>query len=305
MIRTINILPSPVSTVIFLLHLVFSCFVQQHYQKLIIIYLAIDPSFFNEEPILYESFKNGLNPTPANNTGLWVLDNEDFIRWRHDNSAGLFCLFAPPQCGKSVISRALVDKLLPDKVPNAQIIHFFFKDNNKQNSSITALRAMLLQIFSLNDASLHEILARDYAVKGNALKDSFEDMWRLFIKLVKASKVDDTICVLDGLDECKDSDRSVLIEKLNELHAEHQTKSSTSTGSLSRLRFFVTSRPYDEISWDLEGSHLYAHDHSERIQTEIQDVVQIKVRDLARKFALRPETQQMARASLSEGDDRT
>jgi hypothetical protein len=62
---------------------------------------------------LYETQKN-MNPGREPETCLWFLKNSRFLDWRDKSVSCLLWVTADPGCGKSVLSRALVDERLLD-----------------------------------------------------------------------------------------------------------------------------------------------------------------------------------------------
>ena len=97
----------------------------------------------------YETQKN-LNPEREPETCLWCLEDERFLDWRDKSTSCLLWVTADPGCGKSVLSKALVDERLLESTPNdTTICYFFFKDtSDEQRSSASALSATLHQLFS-------------------------------------------------------------------------------------------------------------------------------------------------------------
>lgn len=70
-----------------------------------------------------------------------------FLAWRQETTANLLWVTAGPGCGKSVLSKTLVDEgLLYSEKPDtktAAICYFFFKDDVERGSGVNALRSIL------------------------------------------------------------------------------------------------------------------------------------------------------------------
>jgi len=94
----------------------------------------------------YEQFKN-INPDRVEQTCLWVLSHPMYQHWRDSATDGLLWISADPGCGKSVLSKSLVDEELRSGTIGSTVCYFFFKDNDEQNSLATALCALLHQLF--------------------------------------------------------------------------------------------------------------------------------------------------------------
>lgn len=101
----------------------------------------------------YEEQKN-INSLPSPGTCKWVLDHQKFQSWRDSPRNDLLWISADPGCGKSVLSRMLVDQTFTGNDCNdhlfeqPSVCYFFFKDNETQDKLATALCAILHQLFS-------------------------------------------------------------------------------------------------------------------------------------------------------------
>lgn len=91
----------------------------------------------------YEAYRN-INPRRVEGTCRWVLDHRKFREWKVNNHTNLLWLSAGPGCGKSVLSRALIDDVLV-RDTSATICYYFFKDSEEQNSAATAICGCGLQ----------------------------------------------------------------------------------------------------------------------------------------------------------------
>ena len=105
---------------------------------------AVDISFFKTSD--YESFKDDLNPERTPNTCEWFLQHAQYRQWHDSDHDDLLWLSADPGCGKSVLSKVLVDEGLATGKCGLTL-HFFFKDNADQSSAATAMCALLHQLF--------------------------------------------------------------------------------------------------------------------------------------------------------------
>ncbi|EED23384.1 ankyrin repeat-containing protein, putative [Talaromyces stipitatus ATCC 10500] len=104
-------------------------------------------------------------------------------------------------------------------------------------------------------------------------------MWRIFMATISDGTFRNTICVFDALDECRDRDKKLLIEKLRGFHVRRLATQR------NWLKFLVTSRPYDDIQ-DLfrpvidlfPQIHLRGEEENDQIRREINLVVKVKRR---------------------------
>ena len=150
----------------------------------------------------YEQFKNR-NPTRLEDTCQWVFQHERFQNWQQSNFSSLLWISADPGCGKSVLSKSLIDKDIKPTTSRA-VCYFFFKEDSEQQKSITnALCALLHQFFGQKWQLIHHALA-DYVAEGSHLPKSFYKLWNILTRAMTDPRAGEVICVLDALDECEE-----------------------------------------------------------------------------------------------------
>ncbi|KAF2179624.1 hypothetical protein K469DRAFT_730556 [Zopfia rhizophila CBS 207.26] len=135
-------------------------------------------------------------------------------------------------CGKSVLSKSLINKDLRYTNSHATCYFFFKDDNNMQKTPAAAFSALLHQLFSQKQSLIKYALS-DHAKEGPNLLQSFHKLWNILTEAANDSKAGEIVCVLDALDECKESGRYDIIATLNAFH--------------KTLKFLITSRPYLDI----------------------------------------------------------
>jgi hypothetical protein len=96
---------------------------------------------------------------------------------------------------------------------------------------------------------------------------------------------------LDALDECQPADRQWLVEMLSGFYT--QTSPSRSTARRGRLKFLVTSRPYDDIQDrfqqipdHLPAIRLRGGEENDQIHQEIDLVIRKRVAEMAKALEL-------------------
>ncbi|KAF3073748.1 hypothetical protein CFAM422_003956 [Trichoderma lentiforme] len=243
----------------------------------------------------YERYKN-INPERVPGTCMWFLTDERFLTWRDKKSGDLLWVSAGPGCGKSVLSKALIDErhLSPDTtvtissstitVSESIICYFFFKDGGEgKMDSAQALCAILHQLFIHTPQLMAHALASHKKYSQDLMRRT-DELWRIFLDCVDSSPVP-TICLLDALDECEEEGRTSLTKKLCDLYL------NTNSSTPPRLRFLITSRPYEtfKMSFDrLTASPAYLHfdgdDKSGQIGQEINLVIDVRVDYITSSF---------------------
>jgi ankyrin repeat protein len=233
----------------------------------------------------YEDGKN-YNPLRIPGTCEWFFQGDVLRNWRNSDRSSLLWISADPGCGKSVLSRALIDEnRLSTNITTSTICYFFFKDGDERRMSATdALCALLHQIFAHDPTgTLIQNAINEHRKYDENLAQNFSELWRLFIKCVSSPVVGEIFCVLDALDECSVNSRD-LIDKLKEFY-------SHPSSSTSKLKILITSRPYDNIEelfrkfpdtkayWRLDGD-----EKSAEISEDINRVIDAKLEELTHSF---------------------
>jgi ankyrin repeat protein len=254
----------------------------------------------------YEQFKN-INPNRVEQTCMWVLSNSLYQRWQDSANDNLLWISADPGCGKSVLSKALVDEELPSGANGSTVCYFFFKDNEEQNSLATGLCALLHQLFQ------HQLHLIKHAIpawdkNGSKLQQETDELWRILLAVTSDPTARNTVCVLDALDECRDADRNDLIAKLARFHADAASQGPRQ----SWLKFIVTSRPYDDIQRgfqhmpsSLPAIRLRGEEENASICKEINRVIHVRVLQLASELGLRESTSSRLEQTLLAMEHRT
>ncbi|TGJ75468.1 hypothetical protein E0Z10_g10990 [Xylaria hypoxylon] len=236
----------------------------------------------------YEGYKD-FNPGRVEGTCEWFLNDDRFREWRDSSTSRLLWVSAGPGCGKSVLSRALIDEhRLSTNVMTSTVCYFFFKDGDEHRMhSTNALCAILHQLLTQDPSgNLIKDALPSHKSYGKALVQNFSELWRIMVRCAESPDTGEVVCILDALDECEKNSREQLIRKLKEFYCEQHNLSK------SKLKFLITSRPYADLEasfrkfstaasyWRFDGD-----DKSEQISQEINLVIDIKVKEIASCFA--------------------
>ena len=255
----------------------------------------------------YEDDKN-YNPLRVPGTCEWFFEGNDFRNWRDSDSSSLLWISAGPGCGKSVLSRTLIDEnRLSTNITTSKICYFFFKDGDERRVSATdALCALLHQLFTHDPTgTLIQNAVISHKNHGENLAHNSSELWRLFIQCVDSPELGEVVCVLDALDECNSYSMRQFLGNLKEFYSTPQLPSST-----SKLKFLVTSRPYDRLEASFEDFphttaflHFDGDDMSAEIINDIDLVIDAKLQKVARNFKERD--RQMISKEIKDKKNRT
>ncbi|KAF2815263.1 FabD/lysophospholipase-like protein, partial [Mytilinidion resinicola] len=254
----------------------------------------------------YERHKDR-NPDRVKGTCQWFLEHSHFQNWYQNNTSSLLWVSADPGCGKSVLSKSLVENELKS-TDSRTICYFFFKDDDDKQKSVThALCALLHQLFSQRKPLIKYAIP-NYQSEGKRLPQSFQNLWTILIKAATDPQTGEVVCILDALDECEESGRNELIKVLNRF----EDDISYSRGKQSKLRFLVTSRPYHDIERkfalltnNIPTIRLRGEMESKTISREIDLVIQWKVPILGVELELNDSEQSTLESELLSMTHRT
>ncbi|GAQ44901.1 hypothetical protein AtubIFM55763_005606 [Aspergillus tubingensis] len=220
----------------------------------------------------------------------WFIGHNKFHAWQGssgDDLSGLLWVSADPGCGKSVLTRYLVDEVLVSN-DKRTVCYFFFKDDfADQKSATSALSVILRQLFIAQPHLLHDAILDKVDTDGDQLIQSFSELWNILMAVSTNPKADEIICLIDALDECQDEDRNRLINAVNDFYSGPHDN--------SKLKFLITSRPYEHIRRGLSDLitilptiHLSGDGEreAEQISQEINHVISTRVHDISRQRSL-------------------
>lgn len=249
----------------------------------------------------YTRYKD-INPKRVPGTCEWFLADDRFSNWRVSQSGELLWVSAGPGCGKSVLSRCLIDEghLTPDSMitiePSAirasqresVICYFFFKEGGEgPMNGAHALCAILHQLFQHPlTANLITYALPSHRSNGKTLTEKMAELWQILIECAKFSSAN-IICVLDALDECRRESAHDLLLMVEKSYSQQDVLLKP-----SRLKFLITSRPYDDLKWSFDKLlsiatylHFDGDEKSQQIGQEINLVIDFKIKTIASAFS--------------------
>jgi hypothetical protein len=253
----------------------------------------------------YEKHKN-INPDRVDGTCKWVLNHPQYGKWRDNSHHDLLWISADPGCGKSVLSKSLVDNELGNTETHT-VCYFFFKDNEEQDGLSTALCALIHQLFTSQPRLIRHALPAWNRTEAR-LRQEVDELWRILVAAGTDSEAHSITCVLDALDECQDSDRDRLITMLSEFWM----RNSSSVPQGGCLKFLITSRPYNDIRDSFQRAlstlpviHLRGEDENDQIHQEIDLVIRLRVPEIVDVLEISPETKDRLESKLLAMEHRT
>ncbi|WYZ43728.1 hypothetical protein EsH8_VII_000164 [Colletotrichum jinshuiense] len=245
----------------------------------------------------------------------WFTGHPHFRSWEDSPEPGLLWVSADPGCGKSVLSKYLVDVVLPRR-QDRTLCYFFFKDGfDDQKTASGAMCAILRQLLEQHPDLMDEALIDKFYKDGEPLTRSFKRLFEIFLDLSSGCKKD-VVCVLDALDECGDEDGVKETENRRDRRQIMTTLSAVykKPPASLKVRFIITSRPYLDIKRAFQGLennspaiHLRGEDEAQvkRISSEIDVFIRQRVEELAETLSLEPGEAKFLETKLIAAQNRT
>ena len=230
----------------------------------------------------YVDQKN-FNPKRVPGTCEWFLQSKEFLEWRNATDLRILWVSAGPGCGKSVLSRCLIDERHVFHRARASIIcYFFFRDGQaERETGPNALKAFLHQLLKQHPSSnLIRYLLPRFEAHGDKLGGMFSELWDSVLEILSDPTTSEVVWVLDALDECTTSERERLLECLTEIYSSEEYQNNKNM----KLKTLITSRQYHDIEVRfrrLKGMAGYIQldgdEKSEEISREINLVIEYSV----------------------------
>jgi len=145
----------------------------------------------------------------------------------------------------------------------------------------------------------------EYAKNGDTLINLPSSLWDILKSATWDPESGQVICVLDALDECAETELKTLLYGLKQHF-------SSETDKRGKLRFLLTSRPYDNIISSFQVLvntcpyiRIPGEDESEIISEEVNTVIKHRVNLLAKEKDLKPHIREYLEKKLLEVEHRT
>ena len=204
------------------------------------------------------------NPQPVHGTCTWILRHATYKSWSEAPASALLWLSADAGCGKSVLASFLVDHYSSSGRWN--VCYFFFKsDNDEQRDGVYALQAVLRQLY-LQQRDLVQI---GCAILTKSRLRSVETLWKAVVASAEHPNPKDTICILDGLDECDMVSKGLLLNLVSKHFS--RARDPNPPQPRSRLKLLITSRPDNSFKVVFEGQMPRAADKKHSGSASLQE----------------------------------
>ena len=184
------------------------------------------------------------------------------------------------------------------------VCSFFCNDGiDNQRDAKAILRSLIFQILiERRDLIGHVKPLLDYDKDGVHLLKSYDRLWSIFSSMACDVRLGPTSIIIDALDECERTSRTIFMESIAKLIDRLRTMASRC------VHFLVTSRPYltiTECFTNYEPRRLPLEEQQQEIDTDVRLFIGQRVERIARRTNAKQETIRMLEKSLNDNADRT
>lgn len=205
--------------------------------------------FFSSD---YRAHKDSI-PNAAPGTCSWFLSYPKYLVWMKEKLPhNLLWISGRAGCGKTVLSKFLIDHMIGNLDPQRITVCFFFFDGtSKERSRLNnCLRAILHQLFLANPLLIRHVAhaREEYETKRPRMQEDLDMLWRIFLQVTADKDFGSAICVIDAVDECEEDGQMWLVRHLKDLCSVNRGQGGTPARS---LKFLLTSRPLATLGHEI------------------------------------------------------
>ncbi|KAL7789788.1 quinon protein alcohol dehydrogenase-like superfamily [Trichoderma ceciliae] len=150
-------------------------------------------------PFLHESFR-------------WILDHEDFNRWRCTKESGVLWIKGDPGKGKTMLLCGIIDDLEKNPGIIAKLGYFFCQATDSRiNNAAAVIGGLTFSLLKQHTALLSPVRQK-YEDKMSQLSgpNAWHILCDIFETVAQDPTLPDPVCVVDALDECEHECKSLL-----------------------------------------------------------------------------------------------
>ncbi|KAL6810687.1 NACHT domain-containing protein [Trichoderma sp. SZMC 28013] len=141
-------------------------------------------------PFLYESFQ-------------WVLDHENFNRWRTTEDSGIFWIKGDPGKGKTMLLCGIIDEFEKDPKLHSSLNYFFCQATDTRiNTAIAVIGGLIYSLLKRYQWLLSEVRNKyknQVQIRG---PNTWVILCEIFENIIHHPDCTDLVFIIDALDEC-------------------------------------------------------------------------------------------------------
>lgn len=168
----------------------------------------------------------------------WVLQNDEFQRWRDGQENRLLWIRGDPGKGKTMLVCGIINELETSFSGKETISYFFCESANSRVNNSTAVLRGLVHMLAHQRHALIPHIRKEYDHVGKALftdPNAWNALSNIFSNMLQDPSLNGTYLVVDALDECETGR-----ERLTRLIIEQSSKPSS-------VKWIISSRNWQQI----------------------------------------------------------
>ncbi|KAI0439903.1 quinon protein alcohol dehydrogenase-like superfamily [Xylaria telfairii] len=237
--------------------------------------------------LLYDSYK-------------WILNHEDFQRWRDGEGNQLLWIRGDPGKGKTMLLCGVIDELKKADRSDWNVVYYFCQATNDQlHKATSVLRGLIFSLLSQQRDLLESVREEIDQASGELFQDinGWTALCRIFGRLMdEVGKLQQTTyLIVDALDEC--------------LEDQHHLLKWIEDFSSSRIKMLVSSRNWPSIESGLSSAtqkvQLRLELNHDSISNAVDSYIDYKVAELAKTKKLNTEAQKAVQQHLKSNSSNT
>ncbi|KAK6844762.1 hypothetical protein PG995_014872 [Apiospora arundinis] len=195
-------------------------------------------------------------------TGDWIIQDEQFNRWKAASGDQLLWIYGIPGAGKTIICSSIIDHMQKhcaqsapkDAIKPLRVVYFYFDFSDRNKQSLRALlESIALQLVS-DGGDISETVTSLFEHKNKGrIAPSLEELLNLIIAEVLRTEI--TFLVIDALDECPEPERRILFDQFLQRLLQ------------ANIKILITSRKVSDIEHAIDT----VDSHSICIQDSVVD----------------------------------
>ena len=171
-------------------------------------------------------------------TCMWMERIAKYQDWVRGTGKSILWVSGEPGSGKSVMASWVIDAM-SERGIQSDVFYFFFDAKiSTQTTAHAALQSIIHQVLETHP-SLMKHAMHHFSTKGKKLIEELDVLWDILVACLKNTQLNGATLVLDGLDECEQTSRTILLRLIIEFF---------STKNINGAKMFFTSRPSIEIA---------------------------------------------------------
>lgn len=225
------------------------------------------------------AYHNMVRESRTERTGEWLLQRQEFKRWRDSAEMTILWMHGIPGCGKSVLTSSVIDnirQLTTARDETSSMAYYYFQFGQQHASSVhSMLRSLITQLSlgkGLPPAALDECALRHFSAEWNCMSASTfyvegvsQPTTNDLVSVLRGilEELDEVYLVMDGLDECMDQDDLLrLVDDVLKWNSRN-------------VHIFVTGRYQHELDTTLKSRNSFIIELDEQnVDSDIQLFIQ-------------------------------